>query len=54
MNTVTSGDQIELLPRFKIRKRTLDKIKIIGKPCILGIFASLLYGCRINVQTDEL
>ena len=54
MNTVTSGDQIELLPRFEIRKRTLNKIKITGKSCILGIFASLLDRRRVNVQTDEL
>ena len=54
MNTVTSGDQIELLPGFEIRKRTLNKIKIIGKPCIPGIFASLIDRRRVNVQTDEL
>ncbi len=54
MNTVTSGDQIELLPGFEIRKRTLNKIKITGKPCIQGILGSLIDRRRVNVQTDEL
>ena len=54
MNTVTSGDQIKLLTGLEICKRTLNKIKITGKPCTLSIFAGLLDGRLVDVQADEL